>query len=69
MSSPGGDSPCKCCVCCVVVVVKDEIMFFHSGKGGVELSVIDDTGGGVGGYACWVGLNASDTSGFSFFNR
>jgi hypothetical protein len=57
------------CVCVCVCVVKDEAMFFHGGEDGVELSVVDDAGGGVGGYACRIGLDASDASGFRLFNR
>lgn len=29
------------------------------------MSVVDDARGGVGGYACWMGLDASDASGLA----
>src|SRR5690606_2258774 len=47
---------------CFSVEVEDHVDVLHGRKDGVECLIRDDTGIGVGSYACWIRLYASNAS-------
>lgn len=48
--------------------VQNHAALFHGFEDGVKWLVGDDTRGGVGGYACRVGLDTNDALGFGAFD-